>query len=67
MDRPKSRMEGTQEKVYELEDKSTEIIPSEEERKLRLNIMQSDRSQQRIVWFHLHEGIIGKSTETERK
>ena len=42
-------MEGTEEKVYELEDKSTEIIPSEEERKLRLNITLSKRSQQRIV------------------
>ena len=60
-------MEGTEEKVYELEDKSTEIIPSEEERKLRLNITLSKRSQKCIVWFHLHEGIIGKSIETERK
>lgn len=50
MDRPKSRMEGTEEKVYELEDKSTEIIPSQEERKLRLNVMLSDRNQ-RVVWL----------------
>ena len=60
-------MEGTEEKVYELEDKSTETIPSEEEWKLRLNIMLSKRSQQRIIWFHLHEGIIGKSIETKRE
>ena len=29
--------------------------------------MLSKRSQQRIVRFHLHEGIIGKSIETERE
>lgn len=49
-------MERTEENVYELEDRSTEIIQSEEERKIRLNIMLSERSQQHIVWFYLYEG-----------